>query len=856
MRLKLKKIRNIGFIVFAIIATLFAYKCGLSKISFGEDDTHQNNYFPIKSNYQQVNPIYIDDLDPNFSWNKTASENTWCSGSGTYLDPYIIEDIIINDSSSEYCIFITNSLVWFKIRNCSLTTSGNPGIGLKLTSVRNGVVSDNLVSDNRFGGGIRIEHCENLTIYRNIVNHNGLSHSGLSGELHSNYGIDLYSSNNLSIIDNNITNNQRYGIQISFDCTQNLISGNILKENGLWFYDLGSNLILPNNIIDNYLDEKPVYYYFNESDLNPLNFSNAGQIILVNCSNAEISSLNISNSGYFSSIGISLYFCIDILVFNNIFGHGLNYGIYIMNSSNLIISNNSISFSTHGILSKGVLNSSITKNIFRSNYGNGITLSNSNFNNLSHNIFEGNLESFSRIPYSLYGISLYLCHFNNITENEVKYYQDIGITFDESNYNIITNNTVYQNNQGIQIANSNNITVFNNYIDNLVGGINLIVSYDCSIMSNKFYDHELGIYVEGGNNHNLMLNNLTQSDYGIRLKDTDFNAVISNKIVESEIFGIYLELNCQDNIISCNLMEKCGLGIQERDIYSLSFLNEIDATNLVNDKQLYYFVDQSYLKPSNFTNAGQIILVKCNDSLISNVSISYSSIGISLFFCSNISISNSLISYNSKFYGLFLFNSHNTIISGNIIERNYIGIYLVESNFNRIVDNSFLYNPNPYEQIDCIGNTFNNNQIITFEGLINLIIIIIIISSLGATITISSIIIVKKRRKKKRVIPLDEIDKIVGKEEYELIVLKKKILNLGTVFDRLHISEIAEECESDLEKTTSVVKEMIENRELSAKFKLKTNHVIFKQQDIASEIDKLLEIYDKWENLKYSEKKL
>ena len=96
MRSKLRKIRIIGFIAFAIIATLFAYKCGLSNISLVENDTHQNFSSHIKSNYQQVNPIYIDDLDPNFSWNKTMSENTWCSGSGTYLDPYIIEDVIID----------------------------------------------------------------------------------------------------------------------------------------------------------------------------------------------------------------------------------------------------------------------------------------------------------------------------------------------------------------------------------------------------------------------------------------------------------------------------------------------------------------------------------------------------------------------------------------------------------------------------------------------------------------------------------------------------------------------------------------------------------------------------------------
>lgn len=818
MRLKLKKIRIIGFIVFAIIAILFAYKYLYFKNSFVKNGNHQNMYYHLKSSYQQVDPIYIDDLDPNFSWNKIEAENNWCSGSGTYSDPYIIEDVIIDGTESKNCIFIINSIEWFKIRNCTVFNCGNTldSAGIRLQNVKNGFISDNIIHHNYFGG-IRIGECENLTIYRNNVSHNGWS------------GIDIYLSNNNSIIDNNVTYNEGTGIQISFDCTQNLISGNAMKECGFSFYDINNykyTLNLPNNIIDNYINEKPIYYYFNESNLKSFNFSNAGQIILFNCSNVEISSLNITEK----ATSILLYFCNDILISNNTFnsdyidGLDNNYGIDILNGTNLVISDNLIIDNTQGIISRRVLNSSFTDNIFRNYIKDGISLLYSNLNNISNNIFEGN--------YALY-----------------------GITFDESNYNIISNNSISESDQGIYIVYSKNNTVLNNYIEDNVCGINLQESDDCSIIFNGIYSHQLGIYVDDGNSNNLTMNNLTKCDYGIRLRNTDFNTVINNKILESESFGIYLELNCQDNIISSNLMENCGLGIQEQNIYSLSFSNEIDTTNLVNDKPLYFFVDESYLKPSNFTDAGQIILIKCNDSLISNVSISYSSIGISCFFCSNISISNSLISYNSKFYGLFLFNSHSNIIFGNIIERNYIGIYFVESNFNRIVDNSFLYNQYPFVQIDSTGNTFNNNQIIPSEVPIIVITIIIIISSIGATITILSIIIVKKRRKKKQVIPLYEIDKIIRNEEYELIRLKKKILNLGTVFDRLHISEIAEECKSDLEKITSVVKEMIENRELSAKFKLKTNYVIFKQQDIASEIDKLLEIYDKWEKLKYSEKK-
>ena len=41
-------------------------------------------------------PIFIDDSNPSQNWSYTASHYDWCSGSGSWADPYVIENITIN----------------------------------------------------------------------------------------------------------------------------------------------------------------------------------------------------------------------------------------------------------------------------------------------------------------------------------------------------------------------------------------------------------------------------------------------------------------------------------------------------------------------------------------------------------------------------------------------------------------------------------------------------------------------------------------------------------------------------------------------------------------------------------------
>jgi parallel beta-helix repeat protein len=151
-------------------------------------------------------------------------------------------------------------------------------------------------------------------------------------------------------------------------------------------------------------------------------------------------------------------------------------------------------------------------------------------------------------------------------------------------------------------------------------------------------------------------------------------------------------------------MNLCGLGISG-SLEEISS-NDIDTTNLVNGKPLYYYTNEVHLGPDNFTNAGQVILVNCNDSLVSNLNISDSSIGISLHYCNNNNISGNTA--NNNRYGIYLFFSDYNIVSGNTANyNNDIGISLVYSDYNTVSGNIVNYN----DLFGIILGNSNNNAI-------------------------------------------------------------------------------------------------------------------------------------------------
>ncbi|GAI99054.1 unnamed protein product, partial [marine sediment metagenome] len=127
-------------------------------------------------------------------------------------------------------------------------------------------------------------------------------------------------------------------------------------------------------------------------------------------------------------------------------------------------------------------------------------------------------------------------------------------------------------------------------------------------------------------------------------------------------------------------------GHYENDIKIRASL-KIDTSNTVNDAPIYYYANQTNLDEFDFIGAGQIILINCNSSTISNVDISSVRDAFIMYHCNYNSITSVSLTYNN-FRGLYLYESHDCSISESTFNNNEkFGLHLRDSTNNDIFDN-------------------------------------------------------------------------------------------------------------------------------------------------------------------------
>jgi parallel beta-helix repeat protein len=247
---------------------------------------------------------------------------------------------------------------------------------------------------------------------------------------------------------------------------------------------------------------------------------------------------------------------------------------------------------------------------------------------------------------------------------------------------------------------------------------------------------------------NICYNN---TRYGIKLMYTVNTNLSGNFLSDNKWGAIDIFYTDTGVTIQGNIMNKGGL-----EVYSNFETHTVDITNLVNGRPLYYYTNEVNLGPSDFLNAGQVILANCDNSEISNLNLSCGSVGLILFDCNNNEISlntvsneiyagiylsesdsNTIIQNTASFngemgilldksdYNVILENtanhndgsggfileySNNNTISANTAHHNYQGIGLIESNFNTISMNQLSGNTYCVRQIDCEENTIRYND--------------------------------------------------------------------------------------------------------------------------------------------------
>jgi len=345
---------------------------------------------------------------------------------------------------------------------------------------------------------------------------------------------------------------------------------------------------------------------------------------------------------------------------------------------------------------------------------------------------------------------------NIISSNKITATIEAGITFEHSSNNEITENNITSSIMmgGVDLSNSNHNTFSRNTI-------HFVSLYDSSY--NIFDQNTLpqGITIRKKSNYNKItknsitdFNELNETNFlssgSIYLESCECNLISSNTIVNSG--GIFLSTSSK-NVLRNNRVESTDIGFEVSGSPQpklSSFINDIDTSNTINGKKIYYLINKSDLSinPSTYPNIGYLALVNCTRMIIENthfitqgimlawttdsqitnndISNNYGD-GVILNYASNNKITKNIISANSgpgtrltdlinanSGAGIKLSYSDQNHVSGNHITRNKIGIYLLLS-----ADNNTITENNISDQEIGINFHTSSSNLIYHNNFIN-----------------------------------------------------------------------------------------------------------------------------------------
>ena len=325
--------------------------------------------------------------------NETALAAAASSGNGSATNPYVIEGYEIDANGTSVCILIAYTESYAIVRDCTLYnattgTSGiNPGAGIGLYNAKNVTLQDNNCSNNRIG--ISVVSSNNNTLMNNTC-----------GNCYY-YGIHLYQSYAIDIMSNDLKANT-FGIFMA-GANANTIRNNTCNENHIYgiSLDFCYNNTIDNNTCSNN-DDCGIFtcdYSSNNTISRNDCLWNGGSGIQVKDGWCNIVSDNVCMNN--SASGINVIFSQitstnNLITGNHLCGNTAGYSAFY--GDFCIISGNDIHDNDYGMDLWYSHNNTISDNTVYGSSAYGIRLRTSHGNAISNNTAEGS---------SSFGIALY-----------------------------------------------------------------------------------------------------------------------------------------------------------------------------------------------------------------------------------------------------------------------------------------------------------------------------------------------------------------------------------------------------------------------------------------------------------------
>jgi parallel beta-helix repeat protein len=252
-----------------------------------------------------------------------------------------------------------------------------------------------------------------------------------------------------------------------------------------------------------------------------------------------------------------------------------------------------------------------------------------------------------------------------------------NMTFDGAGYTIQGGSG-----KGIDLSERTNVTILNTKVTAFEFGICLSGSSNDIISQNSVTANQHGIYLDSSSGNNISRNNMTGCGWSIYLgSSSDKNTIHGNGITAMGGYGILLQSSSNNTLYGNNMTTLYGFDLYDSsdnniiygnnliggDLFVYNSYQNVVESNVVNNAPLVYLecVSDSTVE----SDAGQVILVNCNNITVENLDLSSSSCwGLELEGTTNSKITNNNVA--NKWYGIITLSSSNNAVYGNNITNN------------------------------------------------------------------------------------------------------------------------------------------------------------------------------------------
>lgn len=264
---------------------------------------------------------------------------------------------------------------------------------------------------------------------------------------------------------------------------------------------------------------------------------------------------------------------------------------------------------------------------------------------------------------------------------------NIGMRLQFSKSCTIENNNFSNNDRGIFLFGSRDNTIKENSLQSNTDAITVWDSHGNAIQENEISTNKkCAIYLVSSSGNYIAGNNASCNSLGIYMTMSRFNIIVSNRIFNNEDHGIYLQKS-GGNVLKGNRIEDNNLSFYAEGLSYDHLNNDIDTSNKIDGKAIYYLVDASNRIIDSSSEADTVYCIRCRNITVKDQALEGNDKGIYLFQTRDSLLENNSAS-NNAWYGIELHESDCNVLRGNGASRSRAGIYLENSSYNTITANN------------------------------------------------------------------------------------------------------------------------------------------------------------------------